>query len=596
MAFAPTEMCPPTGPTSTPPQVKEATTMVVVGTDAHKYSHTFVATDEVGRQLGEKTVKATTAGHATAIMWAREQFGLELIWGIEDCRNMSARLERDLLAAGQQVVRVPTKLMAQTRKSARSRGKSDPIDALAVARAVMRETDLPLATHDETSRELKLLTDRRDVLVAQRTSAINRLRWLVHELDPERAPAARSLDAAKHQQALRTWLDTQPGLVAELARAELTDIIRLTGEINTLAQRISARVHQVAPALLEIPGCAELTAAKIVGEAAGVTRFKSEAAFACHAAVAPIPVWSGNTAGQMRLSRSGNRQLNAALHRIALTQIRMTDSRGQAYYQRLQDAGKTKRAALRCLKRRLARTVFQALRTVHQPSSEHTQPAAACHRSYCSSHLGEPPRLTDMTQKTRIQPLPPKRAGLLIRALYRIAKRRFGEVPEPFTVTAHHRRLLIANVVHEALLQRASRKLPPSVRELAVFWTARSIGCSWCVDFGAMLQRLDGLDVDRLTDIDNYATSSKFSDDERAAIAYAEAMTADPHSVTDEQVADLRARFGEAGVIELTYQIGVENMRARMNSALGITEQGFNSGDACRVPWAAPDVPSAESR
>lgn len=252
--------------------------MVVVGTDAHKYSHTFVATDEVGRQLGEKTVKATTAGHATAIMWAREQFGLELIWGIEDCRNMSARLERDLLAAGQQVVRVPTKLMAQTRKSARSRGKSDPIDALAVARAVLRETDLPLATHDETSRELKLLTDRRDVLVAQRTSAINRLRWLVHELDPERAPAARSLDAAKHQQALRTWLDTQPGLVAELARAELTDIIRLTGEINTLAQRISARVHQVAPALLEIPGCAELTAAKIVGEAAGVTRFKSEAA------------------------------------------------------------------------------------------------------------------------------------------------------------------------------------------------------------------------------------------------------------------------------------------------------------------------------
>ncbi|KAX03033.1 hypothetical protein AN32_00541 [Mycobacterium tuberculosis M984] len=178
--------------------------MVVVGTDAHKYSHTFVATDEVGRQLGEKTVKATTAGHATAIMWAREQFGLELIWGIEDCRNMSARLERDLLAAGQQVVRVPTKLMAQTRKSARSRGKSDPIDALAVARAVLRETDLPLATHDETSRELKLLTDRRDVLVAQRTSAINRLRWLVHELDPERAPAARSLDAAKHHQALRT--------------------------------------------------------------------------------------------------------------------------------------------------------------------------------------------------------------------------------------------------------------------------------------------------------------------------------------------------------------------------------------------------------
>jgi AhpD family alkylhydroperoxidase len=190
-----------------------------------------------------------------------------------------------------------------------------------------------------------------------------------------------------------------------------------------------------------------------------------------------------------------------------------------------------------------------------------------------------------MTQKTRIEPLPPKRTNWLIRAMYRYAKRRFGEVPEPFAVAAHHPRLLVANAVHETMLQSASRKLPANVRELAVFWTARTIGCSWCVDFGSMLQRLDGLDIERLKDIDNYAISPRFTGDERAAIAYADAMTTDPHSVTDEQVADLRGRFGEDGVVELTYQIGVENMRARMNSALGITEQGFNSGDACRVPW-----------
>ncbi|OBA78853.1 transposase [Mycobacterium sp. 1164966.3] len=189
------------------------------------------------------------------------------------------------------------------------------------------------------------------------------------------------------------------------------------------------------------------------------------------------------------------------------------------------------------------------------------------------------------TQNTRIEPLPPKRAGVLTRAMYRIAKRRFGEVPEPFTVTAHHRGLLIAGAVHETMVERASKTLPASVRELAVFWTARTVGCSWCVDFGSMLQRLDGLDVQRLQEIDNYATSDRFTDDERAAIAYADAMTTDPHKVTDEQVADLRARFGDAGVIELSYQIGLENMRARMNSALGITEQGFSSGDACRVPW-----------
>jgi AhpD family alkylhydroperoxidase len=195
-------------------------------------------------------------------------------------------------------------------------------------------------------------------------------------------------------------------------------------------------------------------------------------------------------------------------------------------------------------------------------------------------------RLTHMTQKTRIEPLPPQRANWLLRAMYRYSKRRFGEVPEPVAVIAYHPRLLVAYAVHETMLQSASRTLPTIVRELAVLWTARTIGCSWCVDFGSMLLRLDGLDVQRLKDIENYRTSPLFTDDERAAIAYADAMTTDPHSVTDEQVADLRTRFGENGVIELTYQIGTENMRARMNTALGITEQGFNSGDACRVPWA----------
>jgi AhpD family alkylhydroperoxidase len=192
-----------------------------------------------------------------------------------------------------------------------------------------------------------------------------------------------------------------------------------------------------------------------------------------------------------------------------------------------------------------------------------------------------------MTQKTRIAPLPPNRAGLLIRTMYRVAKRRYGQVPEPFAVAAHHRRLMAAGAVHETMVGLASRTLPASVRELAVFWTARKIGCSWCVDFASMLQRLDGLDLERLKQIDDYATSAAFTEDERAAIAYADAMTTDPHAVTDGQVADLQARFGDAGVIELTYQIGLENMRARMNTALGITGQGFNSGDSCRVPWAA---------
>jgi transposase len=350
--------------------------MVVVGADVHKRTHTFVAVNEAGRKLGEKTVKATSAGHMTAIMWAREQFGIELIWGIEDCRNLSARLERDLLSAGQKVVRVPPKLMDRARKSMRTRGKSDPIDAAAVARAVLREPDLPIASHDEVSREFKLLTDRRETLVAQRTATINRLHAHVHELDPERTPTPRSLNTAKHQQALQEWLNTVAGVLAEVARAELADIIRLTAEINTLATRIGKRIVQIAPTLLAIPGCGPLTAAKLLGEAAGISRFKSEAAFACHAGVAPIPVWSGNTAGQMRLSRSGNRQLNTALHTIALTQIRLSGP-GQDYYNKLRNEHKTKPDARRCLKRRISRIVFQALRTDHQTRQQTPQPAAA---------------------------------------------------------------------------------------------------------------------------------------------------------------------------------------------------------------------------
>lgn len=291
---------------------------MVVGADVHKCAHTFVAVDEVGRKLDEEIVNATTEGHRQAVRWARAQFGAELIWAVEDCRHLSARLERDLLAADQKVVRVPPKLMALTRKSARTRGKSDPIDALAVARAYLREPDLPVASHDEVSREPKLLVDRRDDLVAQRTSLINRLLWRVHELDPSRAPKSASLNRTKHRQLLGDWLNNQPGLVAELARDELADITRLTEAINTLAKRIGERVRQVAAALLAMPGCGELTEANIIGETAGVTRFTSEAAFARHSGVTPIPVWSGNTAGQVRMTRSGNRQLNAALHRTAV--------------------------------------------------------------------------------------------------------------------------------------------------------------------------------------------------------------------------------------------------------------------------------------
>lgn len=339
--------------------------MVVVGADVHKRTHTFVAVDAVGRQVGQLTVAATSEGHLKALGWARREFGDELVWAIEDCRHLSARLERDLLSAGQQVVRVPPKMMAEQRRTARTRGKSDPIDALAVARAFQREPDLPVASHDETSREAKLLVDRREALVNTRTRTINSLLWRVHELDPARAPKPRSLDLAKHQQALRAWLVTLEGIVAEMALDELDDIVALTARIKTFDKRLTALARARVPHLLALLGCGELSAAKLLGESAGITRFSTEARFARHGGLAPIPVWSGSTAGRVRMTRSGNRQINCAIHRIAVTQIARPNSEGRAYYEKKLAEGKSTTEALRCLKRRVARVVFNRLTTDH---------------------------------------------------------------------------------------------------------------------------------------------------------------------------------------------------------------------------------------
>jgi AhpD family alkylhydroperoxidase len=175
-------------------------------------------------------------------------------------------------------------------------------------------------------------------------------------------------------------------------------------------------------------------------------------------------------------------------------------------------------------------------------------------------------------------------ANLLTRFVYRMARRRYGAVPEPVTVAARHPKLMLAGARHEMAFQKAARELPASLRDLVVYRVAVRLGCSWCVDFGTMLQRLAGLDVDRLTEIEEYPRSERFTEVERLALAYADAMTDSPVSVTDEQVAELAARLGHAGVVELTYAIALENMRARTNSALGIVDQGFSSGEACRVP------------
>jgi len=334
--------------------------MITLGIDAHKRTHTVVAVDEVGRELGKKTTTATTSEeHLDLVCWS-ERFGPERTWAVEDCRHLSRRLEADLVRAGERIVRVPPKLMAHARDAARTYGKSDPIDALAVARAAQRHPDLPAAQLDGPSRELRLLVDHREDLVAERTRIINRLRWHLHELDPTWDPNPRGLTIYKTLDAIAKRLESEyESMVARIAGELVVHIRALTVRERALQSEIDRRVAHIAPSLLALVGVGPLTAAKLVAETADVRRFKHKDAFARHNGTAPLPVWSG-ARERHRLSRTGNRQLNAAIHRIAITQARCHED-AISYLKRRAEMGNTPTEARRALKRRLSDVVFRAL-------------------------------------------------------------------------------------------------------------------------------------------------------------------------------------------------------------------------------------------
>lgn len=345
--------------------------MITIGTDSHKKTHTFVAVDDVGRRLGERTLAATSEGHLQVVQWAAQW--PQVTFALEDCRHMTRRLERDLLAAGHRVLRVPTKLMAGARRGGREPGKSDPIDAQAVAVAALRHPDLPVAELDGPTREVKLLVDHRRDLVAERTRVHNRLRWHLHEIDPTLHVPSRGLRRYCVLSELAVTLQKFDGVVARLARDLVDRARQLTQQINALEVELRPIVRQLAPSLLAVPGCGVLGAAMILGETAGVHRFRNKDAYARFTGTAPIPVWSGSTKGKVRLNRGGNRTLNTALHMIAVTQSRGYGP-GQAYLDKLAGAGKARTEAIRLLRRRLSDVAFTALRTDERARLTHDEP------------------------------------------------------------------------------------------------------------------------------------------------------------------------------------------------------------------------------
>src|SRR6266849_2675912 len=259
--------------------------MVTFGGDSHKRTHTLVAVDENGRQLGERTVAATPSGHMDALGWAGQW--PQRRWALENCRHLSRVLERDLLSAGESVVQVSPKLMGSARRSGRELGKSDPIDALAVARAALREPHLPVAQLEGKSREVKLLVDHREDLVGERTRIQNRLLWHLHEVAPGYQVVAGGLLRVVVLAEVSRRLESHTGVVAEIAQELVARLAELTQSVKRLQRRIETLMRELAPHLLSLPGCAALSAAKLVAETADVSRFRSSAAFAMHNGTAP---------------------------------------------------------------------------------------------------------------------------------------------------------------------------------------------------------------------------------------------------------------------------------------------------------------------
>jgi transposase len=330
--------------------------MQAIGIDTHKATLAACAIDGLGRPLAEQAFANDPAGHTALLGWARQAAPGARI-GLEGSAGFGAAAARFLLAAGEDVVEVPPQLSHRERLRVRRAGKSDPGDALAIARVTLREPELPPVRTADRTREIGLLVEAREDVVAEATRTRNRLHADLVILVPGYGVRATNLVAACHRRTAGRLLRGHPGVQAELARDRLARLGRLLGEARVLEARIGQLVGD--HPLRSLPGAGVLVTAKLIGEAGDLRRFRSADAFAMLAGVAPIPASSGQTR-RMRLNRGGNRQLNRALYTIALVQT-WHHPPAKAFMARKKAEGKTWREALRALKRHLARVVFRLL-------------------------------------------------------------------------------------------------------------------------------------------------------------------------------------------------------------------------------------------
>jgi transposase len=335
--------------------------MLTIGVDAHKRVHEAVALDDAGRERGRRRVPNSAAGWRELQAWAAG-LGVPRQWGVEGAWGYGRGLAQHLVGSEETVFEVSPRWTAAGRKSARRPGKSDALDALAVALLVRREAaTLPVVNAEDETAVLDLLTTERDAAVAEGTRLRNQLHALLLQLDPEYRAHLPALDTKAGLAAVAAYTTASPRpLDQERAAAvrRLAQRLRLAvDQAADLAQQIGARVQGGFLALTQLCGVSLLTAGALVGILGPGRRFRTEAQLAAYAGVAPL---EASSAGRVRhrLNRGGHRRLNALLYRIALTQARSSPA-AQAYLARREAGGKSRREALRALKRHLVRALWR---------------------------------------------------------------------------------------------------------------------------------------------------------------------------------------------------------------------------------------------
>jgi transposase len=342
------------------PKRRYARMKVLIGVDPHKARLAVAALDEAPGELLERAAfPQDRTGSRALERWAR-RFPKRR-WAMENARGLGRHLAGRLAAAGESVVDVPPKLSARVRVlSTGNARKNEELDALATALAASRNARLAAVDPEADSEVLRLLSERREDLVAERTRALNRLHGLLRDLLPGGVAGKLSAErAARILRGIRARGGASARLRRRLASEILRDVRTLDRKIADLDGRIEAEVEASGTTLTQIFGIGPILAATILGTVGNVTRFPTKARFASYSGTAPVEASSGEVV-RHRLSLAGNRKLNYALHMVATSQAR-SNAPGGTYYRKKMAEGKSSKEALRCLKRRVCDAVYKSL-------------------------------------------------------------------------------------------------------------------------------------------------------------------------------------------------------------------------------------------